>query len=141
MSRSSRRSSRTRRDNSSIANQRLPRTDMIDFNMVSPIGRTDLRGVEDRRTFFPGDRPAASPSRRQHTLIISPNVNRRPSRPLKSGSSYSSSQVVFEDKDTLVCVRRSRRKEVLHALGKSGRSGQRKPRFNKFSSVSCKRRK
>lgn len=37
----------------------------------------------------------------------------------------------------LVCAKRSARKEVLHALGKTGKSGQKKPRFNENSSIRC----
>lgn len=47
-------------------------------------------------------------------------------------------QVAFSaPRDVLICVRRKRRKEVLHAFRKTGRSGQRKPRFNRYSQVRC----
>lgn len=38
----------------------------------------------------------------------------------------------------LICVRRKRRKEVLHALFKTGRgSGRGRKRFNQFSKIRC----
>lgn len=40
-------------------------------------------------------------------------------------------------KKTLICVRRKQRKQVLHALRKSGKGGQRKPRRNTYSSIRC----
>lgn len=37
----------------------------------------------------------------------------------------------------LICARRKSRKEVLHALGKSGQAGQKKPLRTQFSNVTC----
>lgn len=37
----------------------------------------------------------------------------------------------------LICVRRKRRKEVLHALKKTGKGGQKRPRRNWYSDVTC----
>lgn len=39
--------------------------------------------------------------------------------------------------ETVVCVRRSRRKEVLHALKKTGKRGQRKPRRTAWRNYKC----
>lgn len=39
--------------------------------------------------------------------------------------------------ETVVCVRRSRRKEVLHALKKTGKRGQRKPRKTAWRNYKC----
>lgn len=42
--------------------------------------------------------------------------------------------------DTLVCIRRKTRQQVLHALKKTGRGkGRRNPRNSYWSSISCKR--
>lgn len=38
----------------------------------------------------------------------------------------------------LVCARRTVREQVLHALGHSGKSGQKKPRYTNASKVRCK---
>lgn len=49
------------------------------------------------------------------------------------------SMMKFQDpREVLVCVRRKRRKGVLHALRKTGRVGQRKRRSNWLSKVRCK---
>lgn len=40
-------------------------------------------------------------------------------------------------RETLVCVRRARRKEVLHALRKTGKGGQRRPRRSPWSKIKC----
>lgn len=37
----------------------------------------------------------------------------------------------------LVCLGRSARREVLHALGKAGKRGQKRPRFTAKSKVKC----
>lgn len=39
-----------------------------------------------------------------------------------------------------VCSRRAARTQILHALGKTGRAGQKKPRWTERSRVTCKRR-
>lgn len=54
----------------------------------------------------------------------------------KSYKSYLAQEFHAPD-NVLICVRRKRRKEVLHALGKSGKRGQRKPRWSSHSDVHC----
>lgn len=46
-----------------------------------------------------------------------------------------------EERATMVCVDRQQRREVLHALSKAGKSGQKPPVFNWKSKIHCKRRK
>lgn len=46
-----------------------------------------------------------------------------------------------EERATMVCVRRSQRREVLHALGKTGQGGQKSPKYNWQSKIHCKGRK
>lgn len=43
-------------------------------------------------------------------------------------------------RDAVICARRNIRKEVLHALGKAGRGGQRPPRRTANSDIHCDRR-
>lgn len=82
--------------------------------------------IEDRRRFHPAKhRSAASFSRPHHVLKA------KPSRALPK-------RVMFEaPKKVLVCVRRQRRKEVLHAKRVAGSGNLRRPRRNWFSDVSC----
>lgn len=104
-----------------------------------------LSDVEDRRTYHPEGSfaPARSFSKPRHRLVA---VDRRPKKNQvfshfgSRGISGTKAIIAFKAPDkVLVCVRRSIRKQVLHALNKSGRRGQRKPRFNYYSSVSCRR--
>lgn len=45
-----------------------------------------------------------------------------------------------EDTKTMVCVDRQQRREILHALRKTGKAGQKPPVFNWKSKVHCKKR-
>lgn len=47
-------------------------------------------------------------------------------------------QIAFSvPQETLVCLRRGRRREVLHALRKTGKGGQRKPRRSSWRHIKC----
>lgn len=107
-------------------------------NVARPMRRRlslPLLSIDDRRTFDfePGSRPARLFSGGVASVGLVPNVNRGTSR--KSKVPY---QIAFTAPDeTLVCVRRKRRKEVLFAKKKTGKRGQRKPRFNMWSKYKC----
>lgn len=91
--------------------------------------RRHLTVVEDRRTYHPEgpNRDARSFSRFRSGLTS-----------LKYGPI---TRVAFKEASrVLACVRRKARKEVMFAKNKAGRAGQRKPRFNWLSKISCKRR-
>lgn len=47
--------------------------------------------------------------------------------------------VNFITREHVTCARRNIRKQVLHAFGKTGKSGQKKPKFNEQSSINCKK--
>lgn len=54
----------------------------------------------------------------------------RSEKPKKRASNYLTLQTVkvhTDDRRTRVCKRRAERKEIIHALGKSGSGGQKKP--------------
>ena len=38
----------------------------------------------------------------------------------------------------LICARRAQRKEILHALKHTGKSGQKRPTRNKYRNINCK---
>lgn len=131
--------SNKRRRDVNIANQRLPFA-------VSPHRPFGLRTFEDRRTFhFDGPYRAATrfsgvPARiglhRAVTRRYSPKKNFSGLRP-ESGRSL----VAFRDPDrVLICVRRRQRREVLFARRKTGRGGQKPPKYSWFSRVTCGRR-
>lgn len=129
-----------------VANARRSRLPRIS---VRPL---DLRVLEDRRTFSPEPFPPARGFFRSATRLVavdrpaSPNVNFSrsddPARPFFSfpapGRSQTKARIAFSaPKAVVLCVRRHRRKEVLHAKGVAGRRGLRPPRRNQFSDVSC----
>lgn len=128
----------------SITNRRLPRSVL---SLVSPVPYlSPLTHIEDRRLWHPEGRyaPARSFSRSRHRLTIVSGSSRshvsRRSRGLPSLSSLPAHRIGFEQPErVLICVRRKMRREVLHALRKTGRVGQRRPRRNWYSSISCRR--
>lgn len=51
---------------------------------------------------------------------------------------FQNSKLGFaESRRILTCVRRTQRKQVLHALGKTGKSGQKKAKWNSLSYIQC----
>lgn len=78
--------------------------------------------VEDRRRFHPLGSHATP--RKFNTL--STNVVD------KVGLTFQNPRMV------ITCARRKMRTQVLHAMNKTGRSGQRKPRRTPWSNVRCK---
>lgn len=101
----------------------------------NPFNPVNIRLVEDRRTFHPRGpvRPAA--------MVTTPNhrLRSRTSRNMRNPYAVAHSLAFQAPEQVLVCVRRQRRKEVLHALGKAGGTGQKRPRRSFFSTISCKR--
>lgn len=149
MGRSKSRRRQDRRDDLFIANRRLP----VRNNMLrpTPLRFTPLTVFEDRRQWHPerAHRPAMSFSQARHRLeaLAQPAVlnrngkNRDAFAHLRSFNSFPSGIRFARPDRVLVCVRRNIRKEVLHALKKTGRSGgrQKRPRFNWFSTIKCRR--
>ena len=98
----------------------------------------DLPSIEDRRTFHPEgpNRPARSLSSSRHRLRV-PKTPSRYQYSLKK--SYVPHEIGFVDPErVLVCVRRRQRRQVMHAMKKAGKRGQRRPRRSYYSSVSCR---
>lgn len=129
------------RDAADIARRSLVRT--------TPL--VDLKALEDRRTFSPdGFRsPAKSFTTPRHRLTESITYPKSLQRKTLRYTKYptyspviSTRRIAFENpEDVAICVRRKTRREVLHALKKTGSRGQKPKRFSWYSSVSCKRRK
>jgi len=119
MSRRSRRSNPNRgRDSLNIANLRLP----LDVAFPRDL-RPSLLPYEDRRTYNPSPvRPAAGFLRPRHRLILAKPVSKAPDvkrqRPFLLGGTKA--PIIFRGpRGVVLCVRRARRKEVLHALRKN----------------------
>lgn len=153
--------SRRRRENTYFTNRRLPsptrpRSHLRLAPSPSSYSNNFLRQIEDRRTFHPLGpyRPARSFTTSRHLLTVPRFTNRNlgPPRPYvnvnqpirdiqrRSRSTALPHQIGFERPDSvLVCVRRRQRREVLHALKKTGRAGQKRPRFTEYSTITCRR--
>lgn len=112
---------------------RLPR--------LTQLPSVTLKTIEDRRTHYPDPytRPAASLPRSASRLVVSPNVNKPyvKTKPTHPGAIPTGVSFAVPDR-VAICVRRNRRKEVLHALKRVGKgSGRSKRRKSRFSGVSC----
>lgn len=148
--------SRSRRTSRSISTKSWAGRDVSKYPIARavalprPTPRVDLRLFEDRRTFHPDFiRPAFSLPRASSRLIVGkgilvgrPNTNVSRSDTVRSALRGSiPHQVGFEvPKDVVICLRRKRRREIMHALGKAGRGGigrGRKRHTNHFSEISC----
>lgn len=125
-----------RDDLSPIANPRLLRPLSPS---VSPSNYTTLLDVQDNRTFYPEEfRPALDIDGRPHTFQYPSPKKTRLNKDRFAGLRKLSSRVQFANSENvLICVRRKRRKEVLHALKKTGRGGQKRRRRTRYSSISC----
>lgn len=116
----------------SIAKRSLPLSHYYDERFrVNKKGVTS-REVEDRRTFQP-----LRDFRNPRTKIG--GTSRLTVKNTKSEPLYPPSQMSFiEPHKVLLCARRSIRRQVLHAKKIAGGTGFRSPRYNIWSSVSCK---
>lgn len=120
------------------ANRRLPTTFSSPRSITYP-GTGYLIQTEDRRTFHPegSARPARSRFQSFHRLeVTSPRLD--PWRDYFSTPRSLPTTVAFKSApNVLVCVRRKIRKEVLHAIKKAGRRGQKAPRRSAYSDIQC----
>ena len=141
-----------RRDVSTIANPRLPPVNNRYVTRLPQSPLLKLRLFEDRRRWHPEGKyaPARSFSRSRHRLKVgeAPETVRRSGQTSRRDTRYApklrypSATIGFTaPSSVLVCVRRNMRRQVLHALRKTGKVGQRRPRRSWYSSISCKRRR
>lgn len=104
----------------------------------SPASRNLLSQVEDFRKFDfePATRPARlfSGAPAKFSVSATPiKKSRAPGRQAKQRV-----QMAFTaPRETIVCIRRSTRKEVLFAKKKTGKRGQRKARWSAWSRYKC----
>lgn len=59
---------------------------------------------------------------------------------IEAGDRVRKSPEPSPERETMVCVNRQQRREVLHALRKTGKSGQKSPEYNWKSKIHCKKR-
>lgn len=92
----------------------------------------DYRPVEDRRTWHPSGTLRPVRTARGTGAMVKAR-----SRVGQSPFAAPAALSFVDPSNVLVCVRRQRRKQVLHALGIAGGTGFKAPRFNRNSLVSC----
>lgn len=104
---------------------------------VSPV---DHSLWSDRRLYHPlGPVAPAQAVRRSAAAVVVRSQQDRPRARVRPAT-YSPHGLVFTEPRLVdICVRRAKRKEVLFAKRKAGKSGQRKPKRNYWSSISCRR--
>ncbi|MBX2833765.1 MAG: hypothetical protein KTR28_02215 [Micavibrio sp.] len=89
--------------------------------------------AQDARRYSP--QPITPRTTRNTTASIT--IAKKPSQSLYSKKTTSRKTFVAPQ-HVITCVRRKIRNEVMHALNHSGKSGQKQPRRNQFSNISCK---
>lgn len=147
----SKRKSKRQRDTFAIANRRLSVSLSPSRSIVDKISQS-LRLVEDRRQWHPEGTfaPARSVSSPRHRLTVVDRPVRRQTQKNRARFagfgkmlSQTKATLAFEAPTRLaVCIRRSQRREVLHALRKTGKGSSRKPRRRSWmSEISCRRKK
>lgn len=142
---------RSRRDTTAISNRRLPGSSLLygspGTNYVTYL-KTPLQLYEDRRLWHPEGAfaPAKSFSRARHRLTLQTytpaprSLNRDRFAHLRSFNRQTKARISFAQPDrVLICVRRNIRKQVLHAFRKTGKVGQKRPKFTFYSRISCRR--
>lgn len=97
-----------------------------------PLSRRSLLSeISDFRTFHP--RPNYRPFKDNYARVVRPYVD------LSDRHIFNNRPRLRLPKQALICVRRKRRAEVLHALGKTGKGSKfnRRPRRNSNSYIWC----
>lgn len=90
----------------------------------------DLIPVEDNRRYHPEGKARPRLTKSGQKAQVRSNL---------SNLLQTQTSMVFQaPPEVLTCVRRNARKEVMHALNKAGKTGQKKPKRNFWSSISCK---
>lgn len=140
-------SSRKRRDAVAIPRRSLPRSVSRKIGVAK---RLTWREYEDRRQYHPLQKAAPAHTtkarRASLTLVQRPKARVQMVNPfglvvtVPAWPSQTKSSVAFARPDrVLICMRRQERKEVLHALKKTGKIGQQAPKRNWMSQISCRR--
>jgi len=147
-----------RRGNNYTTNVTLPRrpwpkynTPLFQQNLNYEIAKSkNWRTYEDRRTFHPlqAAAPALSINQgrsrltlRDRRQVVSRMYNPQIgfASPVHSVFSQTKAAIGFANpRRVLICLRRGVRRQIMHALGHAGRTGQKPPVKNWYSQISCK---
>lgn len=98
----------------------------------------NLSSIEDFRKF--DFEPATRPARLFSGVPAKFSVSATPIKKSRAPGRQAKQRVQLSfnaPRETIVCVRRSTRKEVLFAKNKTGKRGQRKPRRTPWSNYKC----
>lgn len=100
--------------------------------------RVSLSQVEDRRAFHPLSswRPARLLSGHPAPPVVPKSAP--PGRSFRGRFPFHGLRFAVPER-VVICVRRHERREVMFAKKRAGKRGQRKPRRNWYSAISCKR--
>ena len=90
------------------------------------------RFVEDRRLYNPST--FVTP---KTTLGKSAVIKQASSSPAAKGVQKTTQMRFIAPKEVITCLRRKQRKEVMHAIKKAGKSGQKRPTRNQLSNIKC----
>lgn len=108
----------------------------------SPLSRhLVLSQIQDLRSYYdaPALRPALLFSGSPARVGLEPAPNKNKNNVRARPTAVHRAQLAFTAPgETLVCVRRARRKEVLFAKNKAGKRGQRKARWSQWSKYKCR---
>lgn len=104
-------------------------------SVLSGLSTKSLLGLQDFRLMPEMD--WATPAKLFSGAVASV-IASEPAKGKKKGRLGVPYQIAFaQPKQTLVCVRRNARKQVLHAKRKTGKGGQRRPRKTRFRNIKC----
>lgn len=112
--------------------------------VVTPVLSSPMTEYEDRRAYHPEQdfRPATLVTGGTAKLRTKDRRSKKTDdwfTPIQSLQNQTKAIIAFaESPATILCVRRATRRQVIHAKRLNGRSGQRRPRRNFFSNISCK---
>ena len=109
-------------------------------SIVEPFS-SPLTEVEDRRNWNPDGilSPARSISKPRHRLKVADRKYNNDVFSNLRNVSQTKGVITFQaPQKVAICIRRKIRKEVLFATNKGGKVGQRRPKRNSYSSISCR---
>lgn len=128
-SKGKKRSAEVGRDATHIATRSVPRLTTISIPSAQTVLNTDRRRFNPTKTIAP-----LGASKRDATRIkIQPQKFKHHTLSPVLPSKLQFDKPKFID----LCTRRATRSRVLHALKKTGKTGQAKPRRNFWSNISC----
>lgn len=94
----------------------------------------------DRRFFNPNIRPDYEPDVKPRSLVDVRRSTRKLVRdPSQGYDIFNAGHYLVHPRETVICLRRKIRREVLFARGGSGGGKRKKPRYNADSAIKCRR--